>query len=228
MALEGDEAEDSHRRAQVERVSARDESQHENHADRSEPAVTSSPQGSDRTSPIEDSTVLIGPDANAPTAAGTNDSSFDEILVELTKKNQAGEPVDVEAYEKRYPKHAEKIRRVVPALTLLADLGRNSVRDDGSEGLGILGDYRMIREIGRGGMGVVYKAEQISLGRPVALKVMPFAAALDPRSYSGSRPRQKPRPGFIIQTSSRSSPSAASAACTTTRCSSSTAAAWPS
>ena len=44
-----------------------------------------------------------------------------------------------------------------------------------------LGDFRIVRELGRGGMGIVYEAEQISLGRRVALKVLPFAASLDPR-----------------------------------------------
>src|SRR5260370_22151366 len=44
-----------------------------------------------------------------------------------------------------------------------------------------LGDFRLVREVGRGGMGIVYEAEQVSLGRRVALKVLPMAAAVDPR-----------------------------------------------
>lgn len=67
--------------------------------------------------------------------------------------------------------------------------GRNPVKFEttGAAGpldpvsLGVLGDYRLIREVGRGGMGIVYEALQISLNKRVAVKVLPLAGALDQR-----------------------------------------------
>jgi serine/threonine protein kinase len=58
---------------------------------------------------------------------------------------------------------------------------REGGRGEARGAIGELGDFRLLREVGRGGMGVIYEAEQISLQRRVALKVLPFAAAIDPR-----------------------------------------------
>src|SRR5262249_39264307 len=82
--------------------------------------------------------------------------------------------------------HADALRRLLPLLEVLDELGNSAGRPlprGVPEALGELGDFRLRREIGRGGMGVVYEAEQLSLRRRGALQVLPFAAALDPRQF---------------------------------------------
>src|SRR5262245_50689450 len=104
------------------------------------------------------------------------DPAFADLVEELTARLQAGEAVDVEACAHDRPEHAEQLRQLLPALRLLADASRSGGSPTASDGplLGELGDFRILHEVGRGGMGVVYEAEQISLGRRVALKVLPF------------------------------------------------------
>jgi serine/threonine protein kinase len=115
-----------------------------------------------------------------------------EIVEEVTNKFHAGEAVDVEEYSRAHPELAEQLGQLLPALHVLADLRRSASSGDAvvvpqspvpvsAAELGELGDFRILREIGRGGMGVVYEAVQISLARRVALKVLPFAAAMDPK-----------------------------------------------
>ena len=127
--------------------------------------------------------------SRANTATGI-DPRLAELAEDLAIRLRAGEQVDLEAYLAEHPAQAEGLRRLLPAIAMMADLGRSAVRElggaspglgDPGAALGTLGDYRIVREVGRGGMGVVYEARQLSLNRRVALKVLPFAATIDPR-----------------------------------------------
>jgi serine/threonine-protein kinase len=103
---------------------------------------------------------------------------LDDLLEELGNRLQAGEHLDLETVVREHPQLADDLRRYFPTLQVLAGLKQTS---DQLVALGELGDFRLLREVGRGGMGVVYEAEQLSLGRRVALKMLPFAATMDPR-----------------------------------------------
>ena len=112
------------------------------------------------------------------------------ILEEFMTKLEAGAPLNSDDLTARCPALAEPLKACLASLEFMhgASLGLRDPRASESTfatqcdaDLGRLGDFQLVCEIGRGGMGVVYEAEQISLGRRVALKVLPFAATLDTR-----------------------------------------------
>jgi hypothetical protein len=88
-----------------------------------------------------------------------------------------------------HPQLAEPLKWYLDSLDFLqraaVDLGAESANDVTDDlPYKELGDFKLKREIGRGGMGIVYEAEQISLGRKVALKLLPFAAVLDQKQIA--------------------------------------------
>ncbi len=109
------------------------------------------------------------------------------LAEEFLERHRRGDRPSLEEYIDRHPELADRIRALFPVMAIMerVDLADES-EQRGARGplaevipsLGQVGDFRIIREIGRGGMGVVYEAEQLSLGRHVALKVLPQQALI--------------------------------------------------
>ncbi len=108
-----------------------------------------------------------------------------ELAEEFLERYRRGERPALREYVDRHPELAGEIREVFPAMALMENI---ALADESIAGaaaapkapaLEQFGDYRIIRQVGQGGMGVVYEAEQVSLGRHVALKVLPRKLLLD-------------------------------------------------
>src|SRR5262245_9402354 len=132
---------------------------------------------------------------------------FEELAEEFAARFRRGERPGLQEYIDRCPDLAEEIRELFPALVevervkedqparpgaaevagALPAVGRVGEVAAARLPLGQLGDYRVLREVGRGGMGVVYEAEQVSLGRRVALKVLPRQVSSDLKTLARFR-----------------------------------------
>ncbi len=109
-----------------------------------------------------------------------------EVLAdEFAARYRGGERPSVAEYTARYPDHAAEIEELFPSIVMIEQLKQKQETDLESvqrqsrfagKKLDRLGDYEIVREIGRGGMGVVFEAFQGSLGRRVALKVLSESA----------------------------------------------------
>jgi WD40 repeat protein/serine/threonine protein kinase len=111
---------------------------------------------------------------------------LDQLADEFAERYRRGERPALQEYIDRYPDLADKIRELFPALAEMEQVkeGRAAAEPIPASASATperIGDFHILREIGRGGMGIVYEAEQASLGRHVALKVLPGQALLDPK-----------------------------------------------
>ena len=124
------------------------------------------------------------------TSSGSR-NPVEALAEEFVERRRRGEPTTPEDYAEQHPELAEEILAIFPRLLMMEDMvggseDRSRSRHLGEQtvngmAMGRLGEFRLLHEIGRGGMGVVYEAEQESLGRRVALKVLPAGAINDKR-----------------------------------------------
>ena len=116
----------------------------------------------------------------------TQDDLLDELVTQYIDGCRQGTPPDSESYIEQHPEHAVTISELFPMIAALESMKQSSHRETARTATQLpldlkeLGDFELIREIGRGGMGIVYEARQRSLGRRVALKILPRQSLLDP------------------------------------------------
>jgi eukaryotic-like serine/threonine-protein kinase len=119
-------------------------------------------------------------DINSNPGVDAEDPRVTSALQAYLAELEAGLQPDRSKYLARHRDIAETLAEALDGLEMVHGAVKSRHRNS-EPPPAQLGDFRILREVGRGGMGVVYEAEQISLGRRVALKVLPFAAALDAR-----------------------------------------------
>jgi serine/threonine protein kinase/tetratricopeptide (TPR) repeat protein len=122
-----------------------------------------------------------------------DESRLDRLVDLICEQIQCGSFVDLDELIRQYPDLADRLRVIYPTVVAIANWshsGSQRTTDAGLwEGIGNreVGDFRIVRQIGRGGMGVVYEARQLSIDRQVALKVLPLAALVDTRALQRFR-----------------------------------------
>ena len=105
--------------------------------------------------------------------------TLEDIVEQFTAEIRAGQSPSVQQFVEQNPTHAEELPDLLSSVAMIEGLKNyspnSSVPDQQFIDIDVpdfLGEYRIVREIGRGGMGIVFEAVHETLGRRVAIKVM--------------------------------------------------------
>lgn len=123
---------------------------------------------------------LVAPDSDSDRGSGQTSSEegrdpFERVADEYVRTLRRGESASVEEWVRRHPELADEIRRLFPTLEAMESLNRaeSGTLPD------CIGDYTILREVGRGGMGIVYEGRHAALRRHAAVKILPQDLATD-------------------------------------------------
>jgi serine/threonine protein kinase len=133
-------------------------------------------------------TDIFGLPTGRPTHAAQNREPLEVLASDFVDALRQGAEPDIDALANEHPELAAEIRDLFPLLAAME--GWKAYREttsyehrslDTLPG-GRFGDFKVIREIGRGGMGVVFEAEELITARRVAIKVLPFLKSSNRRA----------------------------------------------
>lgn len=123
----------------------------------------------------------------------TDSELLAEIAEDYTVRLRGENQPSIDDYAEKHPNLATEIRRLLPSIRAMEQLSHREHSERKFERKtkrlalapdGLLGDFKILSEIGRGGMGVVYEAEQQSLKRRVALKILGPTMAGSPKQLA--------------------------------------------